>query len=98
VPLTPGRSVAIDPRALPQGAPLFLSTTHPVTAAPLQRLVLAQDTGGAIRGALRADLFWGWEAGAGDAAGRMRAQGSLWLLWPADQPPPAPAAPTVAVH
>ena len=92
MPLTPGRSVAIDPRALPLGAPLFLSTTHPVTAAPVQRLVLAQDTGGAIRGALRADLFWGWEAGAGDAAGRMRAQGSLWLLWPADQPPPTPAA------
>jgi len=96
VPLTPGRSVAIDPRALPLGAPLFLSTTHPVTATPVRRLVLAQDTGGAIRGALRADLFWGWEAGAGDAAGRMRAQGSLWLLWPADQTPPAPVAATTA--
>jgi membrane-bound lytic murein transglycosylase A len=93
VPLTPGRSVAIDSRWLPLGAPLFLSTTHPITAAPLQRLVLAQDTGGAIRGALRADLFWGWETGAGDAAGRMRAPGSLWLLWPAEQAPPLPAAP-----
>jgi len=92
VPLTPGRSVAIDPTWLPLGAPLFLSTTHPLTAAPLQRMVVGQDTGGAIRGALRADLFWGWEAGAGDAAGRMRSQGSLWLLWPTDQPPPAPAA------
>lgn len=92
VPLTPGRSVAVDPGWLPLGAPLFVSTTHPVTGAPLQRMVVGQDTGGAIRGALRADLFWGWEPGAGDAAGRMRSQGSLWLLWPADQPPPAPAA------
>jgi membrane-bound lytic murein transglycosylase A len=94
VPLTPGRSVAIDPRWLPLGAPLFLSTTHPVTAAPLQRLMIAQDTGGAIRGALRADVFWGWEDGAGEAAGRMRAQGALWLLWPVDQPLPAAAAAT----
>jgi len=92
VPLTPGRSVAVDPRWLPLGAPLYLTTTHPVTSAPLQRLVMAQDTGGAIRGALRADLFWGWDVGAGDAAGRMRAPGSLWLLWPADQPPPLPTA------
>ena len=92
VPLTPGRSVAIDPRWLPLGAPLYLATTHPVTAAPLRRLVMAQDTGGAIRGALRADLFWGWEPGAGDAAGRMRAPGSMWLLWPVDQPPPASTA------
>jgi membrane-bound lytic murein transglycosylase A len=92
VPLTPGRSVAVDPTWLPLGAPLFLATTHPVSGAPLQRLVVAQDTGGAIRGALRADLFWGWEAGAADAAGRMKSQGSLWLLWPTDQPPPAPAS------
>jgi membrane-bound lytic murein transglycosylase A len=91
VPLTPGRSVAIDPRWLPLGAPLYLSSTDPLSAAPLQRMVLAQDTGGAIRGAIRADLFWGWDYPAGDAAGRMRAQGSLWLLWPADQPLPEAA-------
>ncbi|HYP80412.1 MAG TPA: murein transglycosylase A [Steroidobacteraceae bacterium] len=93
VPLTPGRSVAIDPRWLPLGAPLYLSTTDPLSAAPLQRLVLAQDTGGAIRGAIRADLFWGWNAPADEAAGRMRGQGSLWLLWPAEQAPPAPSLP-----
>ena len=93
VPLTPGRSVAIDPRWLPLGAPLYLSTTDPLSAAPLQRLVLAQDTGGAIRGAIRADMFWGWESPAAEAAGHMRAQGSLWLLWPSDQPLPAPAPP-----
>jgi membrane-bound lytic murein transglycosylase A len=88
VPLTAGRSLAVDPRLLPLGAPFFLSTTHPVTGAPLQRLMLAQDTGGAIRGALRADLFWGLGPEAGDLAGRMRQDGALWLLWPADQPLP----------
>lgn len=90
VPLTAARSLAIDPRLLPLGAPFFLATSHPVTGEPLQRLMLAQDTGGAIRGALRADFFWGLGAEAGDAAGRMRADGSLWLLWPADQPLPQP--------
>jgi membrane-bound lytic murein transglycosylase A len=91
VPLTAARSLAIDPRLLPLGAPFFLATSHPVSGAPLQRLMLAQDTGGAIRGALRADFFWGLGAEAGDAAGRMRAEGALWLLWPADQPLPVPA-------
>jgi membrane-bound lytic murein transglycosylase A len=89
VPLTPGRSIAIDPGLLPLGAPFFLSTTHPVSGVPLQRLVLAQDTGGAIRGAPRADLFWGWGPDAAEGAGRMRSQGALWLLWPAGQTPPA---------
>ncbi len=89
VPLTAGRSLAVDPRLLPLGAPFFLATTHPVTGALLQRLMLAQDTGGAIRGALRADLFWGLGAEAGEAAGHMRQDGALWLLWPADQPLPA---------
>jgi membrane-bound lytic murein transglycosylase A len=91
VPLTAARSLAIDPRLLPLGAPFFLATSHPVSGAPLQRLMLAQDTGGAIRGALRADFFWGLGAEAGDAAGRMRAEGALWLLWPADQALPVPA-------
>ena len=93
VPLTAGRSLAIDPRLLPLGAPLYLSTTHPQHGTPLQRLMLAQDTGGAIRGALRADYFWGMGAEAGEAAGRMRAEGSLWLLWPADHALPGEAAP-----
>lgn len=94
VPLTAGRSLAIDPRLLPLGAALYLSTSHPQDGTPLQRLMLAQDTGGAIRGALRADFFWGMGPEAGDAAGRMRADGALWLLWPVDQPlPGAQAAP-----
>lgn len=91
VPLTAGRSLAVDPRVLPLGAPFFLSTTHPVTGEPMQRLMLAQDTGGAIRGALRADFFWGLGAAAGEAAGRMRQEGALWLLWPLNQPLPVSA-------
>lgn len=82
VALTAGRSVAVDPAFIPLGAPLFLSTTMPMTDAPLQRLVMAQDTGGAIRGPVRADLFWGFGASAGESAGRMKQQGQMWLLWP----------------
>ena len=93
VPLTPGRSIAVDPGLLPLGAPMFLSTTHPVSNAPLQRLVVAQDTGGAIRGAPRADLFWGWGADAAEGAGRMRAQGSMWVLWPSGEAPSASRPP-----
>lgn len=88
VPLTAGRSVAIDPGFIPLGAPLFLSTTYPAATTPLQRLVMAQDTGGAIRGAIRADLFWGFGAGAGESAGLMKQQGQLWLLWPTGAPLP----------
>ena len=93
VPLSAGRSVAVDQRQLPLGAPIFLATTDPLTGAPLQRLMLAQDTGGAIRGALRADFFWGLGNAAGEAAGRMRSSGELWLLWPVEQAPPEPAQP-----
>jgi membrane-bound lytic murein transglycosylase A len=88
VPLTAGRSVAIDPRMLPLGAPLFLATTDPVNGQPLRRVVVGQDTGGAIRGAIRADLFFGSGAEAGERAGRMRADGQMWLLWPRDHAPP----------
>ena len=70
------------------GVPLFLSTTQPVTGEPLRRLVVGQDTGGAIRGAIRADLFFGLGPEAGDLAGRMRSDGQLWLLWPRDHMPP----------
>lgn len=92
VPLTAGRSVAVDARNLPLGAPLFLATTQPGTTIPLNRLVMAQDTGGAIRGVVRADLFWGMGAQAGDRAGNMRQQGRMWLLWPKGRtlPPPGP--------
>lgn len=82
VPLTPERSIAVDPRHVPLGAPVFLSTSQPDSATPLRRLVLAQDTGGAIRGAVRADLFWGFGAQAGAQAGRMKQSGQMWLLLP----------------
>jgi len=82
VPLTDGRSIAIDPRAVPLGAPVFLATTMPNSSTPLARLMMAQDTGGAIRGAVRADFFWGFGAEAGNLAGRMRQQGQMWVLLP----------------
>jgi len=88
VPLTAGRSIAVDPKFLPLGAPMFLSTTQPGTALPLQRLVVAQDTGGAIRGPVRADLFFGFGAEAGAQAGMMKYDGEMWLLWPRAAPPP----------
>lgn len=88
VPLTDGRSIAIDPRAIPLGAPVFLATTQPNSNAPLTRLMMAQDTGGAIRGAVRADFFWGFGAEAGNLAGRMRQQGQMWVLLPKGMTPP----------
>jgi membrane-bound lytic murein transglycosylase A len=88
VPLTPGRSIAVDPALVPLGSPVFLSTTLPASDMPLQRLVIAQDTGGAINGAPRADFFWGTGPEAADLAGKMRQAGSMWLLWPRNVPLP----------
>ncbi len=88
LPLTEGRSIAVDPRVIPLGTPVFLATTQPNSNIPLQRLMMAQDTGGAIRGAVRADFFWGFGAEAGSQAGRMRQQGQMWALLPKDTPPP----------
>lgn len=82
VPLTPGRSVAVDPRAVPYGTPLWIDTTEPLSPQPLQRLVMAQDTGSAIVGAVRVDYFWGWGDEALDQAGRMRQPLRAWALWP----------------
>jgi membrane-bound lytic murein transglycosylase A len=82
VPLTPGYSVAVDPQFVPLGAPVFIATVHPSTGAPLQRLVLAQDTGGAIRGPIRFDFFWGFGKAAGEHAGRQRHDVQGWVLVP----------------
>src|SRR3954470_4467324 len=82
VPLVPQYSLAIDRRFIPLGAPVFLATTHPLSDEPLIRLAAAHDTGGAIRGIVRADLFWGTGPEAGAMAGRMRQPGKMWLLWP----------------
>lgn len=88
VPVLAGRTIAVDARVVPLGAPIFLATTMPLSDVPLERLVLAQDTGGAIRGAVRADFFWGTGAAAGREAGRMRQEGRMWLLWPKGALPP----------
>jgi membrane-bound lytic murein transglycosylase A len=88
VPLEAGHSIAADPLHVPLGAPVYLATTYPLSSQPLERLVVAQDTGGAIRGALRADLFWGTGPEAGALAGRMRQPGRMWLLWPRGEPLP----------
>ena len=82
VPLTAGRSIAVDWKAIPQGAPVFLSTTYPNSNQLLQRLVLAQDTGSAIVGAVRADFYWGSGDVAGENAGKMKQSAKMWLLLP----------------
>jgi len=86
VPLTPQRSIAIDPRGMPLGAPVWLSTTWPNSSQALNRLMLAQDTGGAIRGNVRADFFWGFGPDAGKLAGAMKQRGRMWTLLPRDYP------------
>ncbi|QDD12984.1 murein transglycosylase [Candidatus Methylopumilus rimovensis] len=78
------RSVAIDPKFIPLGAPVFLSTTQPNASEPLERLMVAQDTGGAIRGGVRADFYWGSGDEAGRKAGSMKQQGKIWTLLPRD--------------
>jgi len=89
VPITGGRSIAVDARAIPLGAPVWLATTVPSSDQPLDRLVLAQDTGGAIRGNVRADFFWGFGNEAGKKAGMMKQTGKMWVLLPKDMPVPA---------
>jgi membrane-bound lytic murein transglycosylase A len=83
VPLSPGRSIAVDPQSVPYGTPVWLDTTEPLATRPLRRLVVAQDTGSAIVGAVRADYFWGWGDDAEAAAGRMKQPLRMWVLWPA---------------
>ena len=80
--LTPERSLAIDPRHVPLGAPIWLATTKPNSEQALTRLMLGQDTGGAIRGVVRADFYWGSGVDAGNQAGKMRQHGRMWVLMP----------------
>ena len=87
VPLVAERSIAIDPRSVPLGAPVFLATTRPNSSKAMNRLVMAQDTGGAIKGAVRADFFWGFGKEAGEQAGRMKQSGRMWILLPVDLAP-----------
>ena len=88
------RSIAVDPRVVPLGVPVYLATTWPNTSDPLNRLMVAQDTGGAIAGGVRADFFWGFGDAAGSQAGKMRQSGRMWVLLPKGYvPPPRDAAP-----
>ncbi len=84
--LTPGYSLAVDREWVPLGAPVWLNTTRPdienKTQVPLQRLFIAQDTGGAINGAVRGDVFWGAGKDAGEVAGRMKNKGTYWVMLP----------------
>ena len=80
MPLTAGRSIAVDPGSIPYGTPVWLATQGPQGA--LERLVLAQDTGSAIVGAVRADYYAGSGPEAGEWAGRLKQPLRLWVLWP----------------
>jgi membrane-bound lytic murein transglycosylase A len=81
VQLTPERSIAVDPAYMPLGAPVWIDTTDG-HGQPLRRLVVAQDTGGAIKGVVRADFFWGDGDEAGAQAGAMQSQGRYYILIP----------------
>ena len=82
VPILAERSVAVDPKFIPLGAPVFLSTTEPNSNKPLKRMMMAQDTGGAIKGGVRADFFWGAGPDAGAKAGAMKQTGKIWVFLP----------------
>ena len=84
--LTPERSLAVDPRFIPLGAPVWLDTVEP-SGRPLRRLMMAQDTGAAIKGVVRGDVFWGAGEAAFDKAGRMKSPGRLVLLLPLARSP-----------
>ncbi len=86
VPLSAGRSVAVDPQSVPYGLPLWLATTGPTLN--MARMVFAQDTGSAIVGAVRADFYVGTGEAAGDIAGRLKQPMQMWVLWPNDVPLP----------
>lgn len=90
VVLTPGRSLAVDTRFVPLGTPVWIDTVDPIALeTPLRRLMVAQDTGGAIRGPLRGDVFWGNGDAAAARAGRMQSEARLFVLLPAVLPAPS---------
>jgi membrane-bound lytic murein transglycosylase A len=87
VALTPGRSLAVDLHHWPLGVPVWLDAEAPSPRPgepdrPLRRLLVAQDTGGAIQGAVRGDVFWGHGEDAAEIAGRMKHRGRMWVLLP----------------
>jgi membrane-bound lytic murein transglycosylase A len=91
VPLTALRSLAVDRSVVPLASLVWLDTVHPLEGRPIRRAMAAQDTGGAIAGSIRADVFWGVGPEAERAAGEMRHRGRMWLLWPRGEVPPTGA-------
>jgi membrane-bound lytic murein transglycosylase A len=89
VSLTPGRSLAVDPRYIPLGAPIWLDTKDP-DGLPIQRLMIAQDVGAAITGPVRGDVFWGAGEEAFLKAGRMKSAGEYFVFIPKSATPPPP--------
>jgi membrane-bound lytic murein transglycosylase A len=81
-PLSPMRSAAVDKNVIPLGAPIWIDTQDPLDGTKLQRLMMAQDLGGAIKGAIRTDIFFGWGRDAEERAGRMRQRGTEFVLLP----------------
>ena len=88
VPISAERSVAIDRKFIPLGAPIFLTTTEPNSKITLNKLMIAQDTGGAINGGVRADFYWGQGKIAGSRAGSMKQSGKMWVMLPKNFPFP----------
>ena len=80
--LTPKRNIAVDRSYIELGMPVFLSTKNPVTQEPLNQLMVAADVGGAIKGEIRADFFWGFGDEAFNYAGRMKEKGKMYILKP----------------
>jgi membrane-bound lytic murein transglycosylase A len=94
VALTAGRSLAVDRKYLPLGVPMFIAADDPAgKLAPLRRLMVAQDTGGAIRGPVRGDIYFGYGAKAATQAGQARLQGRYWILIPVSVSPIQVAVP-----
>lgn len=82
IALTAGHSLAIDRSLLPYGAPMWVNIDYPDNKTPIHRLMIAQDTGGAIRGPVRGDVFWGYGERAEYHAGQMKADGQYWIFLP----------------
>ena len=85
-PVTALRSIAVDPAFVPLGLPVWIDTTG---ATPMRRLMIAQDTGSAIKGPQRADIYFGTGQQAGEVAGTIRDTGRMLVLWPNDLALPA---------
>ena len=80
--LTPKRNIAVDRTYIPLGMPVFLNTQNPISKEPINKLTVAADVGGAIKGEIRADFFWGFGPEALNYAGRMKEKGKLYVLKP----------------